>query len=163
MPMKSPLSRVKDEFGGKDKLVDKIVGLLGSGDEPKDELRSRLLGAANSKLIRLHGVATKVKDAGGKDQLANAAATELGHGKDKDYITKLGSYSSGRLVDMLESARRRNARRSKAPAAKPARSAAPATDAAAKAAVKKAPAKKAAAKSEAKKTSAKKPASKKSA
>ncbi len=29
---KSPLSRVKDEFGGKDKLVDKIVGVLDAGD-----------------------------------------------------------------------------------------------------------------------------------
>src|SRR4051812_33779381 len=101
MATRSPLARVKDEFGGKDKLVDKIVGLLGSSDEPKDEMRRRLLGAANGKLIRLHGIAARVKEAGGKDQLASAAATELGHGKDKDYVTKLGSYSSGRLIDML--------------------------------------------------------------
>ena len=60
MATKSPLARVKEEFGGKDKLVDKIVGLLGSGDEPKDEMRRRLLGAANKKLVRLHTVATQV-------------------------------------------------------------------------------------------------------
>ena len=46
---KSPLSRVKDEFGGKDKLVDKIVGVLDSGDESKDDLRKRLLGVANTQ------------------------------------------------------------------------------------------------------------------
>ena len=46
----SPLARVKEEFGGKDKLVDKIVGVLDSGDESKDELRKRLLGVSNTKL-----------------------------------------------------------------------------------------------------------------
>ena len=61
---KSPLARVKDEFGGKDKLVDKIVGVLDSGDESKDDLRKRLLGVANGKLIRLHSVATRIKDGG---------------------------------------------------------------------------------------------------
>ena len=30
MATTSPLARVKEEFGGKDKLVDKIVGLLDS-------------------------------------------------------------------------------------------------------------------------------------
>ena len=45
----SPLARVKDEFGGKDKLVDKIVGILDAGDESKDELRKRLLGVANTQ------------------------------------------------------------------------------------------------------------------
>ena len=71
---KSPLSRVKDEFGGKDKLVDKIVGILDSGDESKDDLRKRLLGVANGKLIRLHSVATRTKAAGGHDKLAAATA-----------------------------------------------------------------------------------------
>jgi hypothetical protein len=108
MTTKSPLARVKEEFGGKDKLVDKIVGLLGSGDEPKEDMRRRLLGAANSKLVRLHGIANQVKELGGKDELAGAAARELGRGKDKDYVAKLGTFSSGRLVDILQSARRRN-------------------------------------------------------
>jgi hypothetical protein len=122
----SPLARVKEEFGGKDKLVDKIVGLIGSGDEPKDELRRRLLGAANKKLIRLHGVATQVKAAGGKDGAAAAAAAELGRGKDKDYVAKLGTYSSAKILDILQSAKRRTGRVSAAAAtaaAKPAKSA----------------------------------------
>lgn len=117
MATKSPLARVKEEFGGKDKLVDKIVGLLGSGDEPKDEMRRRLLGAANKKLVRLHGVATQVKELGGKDGLASATAQEMGRGKDKDYVTKLGTFTSGRLVDMLQAARRRSKRAGAAAAA----------------------------------------------
>jgi hypothetical protein len=104
---KSPLERVKDEFGGKDKLVDKIVGVLDSGDESKDELRKRLLGVANIKLIRLHGVATKTKQVGGHDKLAATTAEQLGRTKDKDYVTKLESFSNGRLIDMLGAAERR--------------------------------------------------------
>jgi hypothetical protein len=114
---KSPLARVKDEFGGKDKLVDKIVGVLDSGDESKDDLRKRLLGVANGKLIRLHSVATRTKAAGGHDKLAAAAADKLKHGKDKDFVAKLGEYSNGRLLDMLSASERAQA----SAAAKPAR------------------------------------------
>ncbi len=113
---KSPLARVKDEFGGKDKLVDKIVGILDSEDESKEDLRKRLLGVANGKLIRLHSVATRTKTAGGHDKLAAAAADKLKHGKDKDFVAKLGEYSNARLLDMLSAGER-----AQAAAAKPAR------------------------------------------
>ena len=106
---KSPLSRVKDEFGGKDKLVDKIVGVLDAGDLSKDDLRKKLLGVANGKLIRLHTVATRTKAAGGHDKLAATIADKLKRGKDKDYVNKLGEYSNGRLLDMLTVAERAQA------------------------------------------------------
>jgi hypothetical protein len=120
---KSPLARVKDEFGGKDKLVDKIVGVLDAGDESKDDLRKRLLGVANNKLIRLHTVATRTKQEGGHDKLAAAAADKMGKAKDKDYVAKLETFSNGRLIDMLSAAERRNGAASAAAgaAAKPAR------------------------------------------
>jgi hypothetical protein len=119
---KSPLSRVKDEFGGKDKLVDKIVGVLDSGDESKDDLRKRLLGVANRKLVRLHATATRTKQEGGHDKLAASAAEKLGRAKDKDYVAKLETFSNGRLVDMLIAGERRSARKgAAASAAKPAR------------------------------------------
>jgi hypothetical protein len=103
----SPLARVKEEFGGKDKLVDKIVGVLDS-DGSKDELRKRLLGVANSKLIRLFAVASKTKQAGGHDKLVTTTAEKLNRAKDKDYVAKLGEYSDGRLLDTLQAAERRN-------------------------------------------------------
>ena len=115
---KSPLERVKDEFGGKDKLVDKIVGILDAGDLSKDDLRKKLLGVANGKLIRLHTVATRTKEAGGHDKLAATTADKLKRGKDKDYVNKLGEYSNGRLLDMLTVAERAQA--AAAAAAKPA-------------------------------------------
>src|SRR6266436_7556655 len=98
MSSNSPLARVKEEFGGKDKLVD--------------------------KLLRLHIVATKVKQTGGHDQLAAAAAAGVGHGKDKDFVTKLESFSNGRLVDMLVSGERSAKRKSAAPAKATAKAAA---------------------------------------
>ena len=103
-----PLARVKEEFGGKDKLVDKIVGVLDSGDESKDELRKRLLGVSNTKLIRLFSVATKTKQAGGHDKLVATTAEKLKRSKDKDYVAKLEDYSNGRLLDVLSAAERRN-------------------------------------------------------
>ena len=129
----SPLARVKEEFGGKDKLVDKIVGVLDSGEESKDELRKRLLGVSNTKLIRLFSVASQTKQAGGHDKLAAAAAEKLKRAKDKDYVTKLGEFSNGRLLDMLHAAEHRNgasaaakADGSKPPVARAARAAKPA-------------------------------------
>jgi hypothetical protein len=147
MATTSPLARVKQEFGGKDKLVDKIVGLIDAGDESKDDLRKRLLGAANRKLIRLHSVATQVKGVGGRDQIAAAAAQEMGKAKDKDYVAKLSTFSSGKLVDMMNSAKNRNARKARkssaAPRAKSTTAAAP-TKGTSAAKAKRAPAKKSA-------------------
>jgi hypothetical protein len=111
MSIKSPLERVKEEFGGKDKLVDKIVSLIDLGDEPKDALRKRLLGAANGKLMRVFAVATRVKKEGGHDKLVAAAAASMGRGKDKDYVEKLGSYADARLLDILQAAERRSQRK----------------------------------------------------
>jgi len=141
MSQNSPLARVKEEFGGKDKLVDKIVGLLGStGDEPKDELRKRLLGVSNTKLIRLFAVATKTKQAGGHDKLVTATAEKLNRAKDKDYVAKLDEMSDGRLLDVLQAAERRSGAgaAAKADGSKPpvARAARPAKPAAAKPAAK---------------------------
>ena len=143
-----PLARVKEEFGGKDKLVDKIVGVLDSGDESKDELRKRLLGVSNTKLIRLFSVATKTKQAGGHDKLVTSTAEKLNRAKDKDFVAKLDSYSDGRLLDVLGAAERRNGAAApktdgaKPPVARAARAPKPAAAKAAKPAAKKAAAKK---------------------
>lgn len=115
---KSPLARVKDEFGGKDKLVDKIVGVLDAGDESKDDLRKRLLGVANSKLIRLHTVATSTKTAGGHDKLVASTAERLKRGKDKDYVAKLDGFSDAKLLDILSVAERKAKAAAAAPKAK---------------------------------------------
>jgi hypothetical protein len=114
MPTKSPLEEVNDKFGGKDKLVEKLVGLLES-DEPKEELRKRLLAVANKKLVRLHAIASLVKEKyGSREKLLDQLATSTGRAKDKDYKTRLDTFTTPRLVDAAKVAERR----SKAAAAK---------------------------------------------
>jgi hypothetical protein len=120
MSGKSPLAVVKDKFGGKDKLVDKLVGLLES-DESKEQMRERLLSVANSKLLHLYDVASAVREAyGSREKLLEAAAGALGRGKDKDYIAKIEIYSTARLLDVTRSAekRARRAKGAKAPSSR---------------------------------------------
>ncbi len=117
MSQKSPLSIVNETFGAKDKLVDKLVVLLDRDEEPKADLRKRLLAAANSKLLNLHRVATTVKEKfGSRDKLVAQAAALAGKAKDKDFLARLDSQSDARLLDMVVAAERKT--KAKKPAAK---------------------------------------------
>ena len=108
MSQKSPLAIVNETFGAKDKLVDKLVGLLDRGDESKDDLRKRLSTAANTKLLNLHTVATTVKDKyGSHDALVTQVAKSLGRSKDKPFVERLAAYSDARLVDLAKASERR--------------------------------------------------------
>jgi hypothetical protein len=121
MSQKSPLAIVNETFGAKDKLVDKLVGLLDRGDESKDDLRKRLSSAANSKLLNLHTVASAVKDKyGSHDALVAQVAKSLGRSKDKSFVERLAAYSDARLVDLAKASERRGKKAAKAkkPAAK---------------------------------------------
>jgi hypothetical protein len=117
MSQKSPLSIVNETFGAKDKLVDKLMAMLDRDEEPKDELRKRLLAAANSRLLNLHRVATTVKEKfGSRDKLVAQAATVAGKAKDKDFVAHLDSQSDARLLDMIVTAERKT--KAKKPSAK---------------------------------------------
>ncbi len=129
MPHKSPLAVVNETFGGKDKLVDKLSALL-EADESKEELKKRLLGVANTKLLRLHRIASAVKEKfGSRDKLLASTVSALGRAKDKDYVGKLETYSTARLLDTVTVAQRKTQKAgapvmAKAPAVKPAKAAA---------------------------------------
>ncbi|MGO9291556.1 MAG: hypothetical protein ACLQIJ_22725 [Polyangia bacterium] len=121
MPQKSPLSLVNETFGAKDKLLDKLVAMLDRDEEPKADLRKRLLAAANSKLLNLHRVATAVKEKfGSRDKLVAQAALLLGHSKDKDFLARLDNQSDARLLDLVTAAERRAKKASAKPKNKPA-------------------------------------------
>ena len=114
MSQKSPLAIVNENFGAKDKLVDKLVGLLDRGDESKDDLRKRLSTAANTKLLHLHKVATEVKEKwGSHDALVQDVAKALGRTKDKPFVERLAAYSDARLVDLAKATERRSKRTKK--------------------------------------------------
>ena len=108
MSQKSPLAIVNETFGAKDKLVDKLVGLLDRGEESKDDLRKRLSSAANTKLLHLHQVATAVKEKyGSHDTLVDQVAKALGRSKDKPFVERLAAYSDARLVDLAKATERK--------------------------------------------------------
>jgi len=112
MSQKSPLAIVNETFGAKDKLVDKLVGLLDRGDESKDDLRKRLSTAANTKLLHLQKVATGVKEKwGSHDALVQDVAKALGRTKDKPFVERLAAYSDARLVDLAKATERRSKRK----------------------------------------------------
>jgi hypothetical protein len=112
---KSPLARTKDEHGTKEKLVDKLVTLLGQiskVEEDKDELKARLLASSNKKLLRLFEVGSQVREKfGSLEKLAEAAAGALGRAKDAPYVTKLKTLSPAKLVDLLRSAEKRSSKK----------------------------------------------------
>ena len=117
MSQKSPLAIVNESFGAKDKLVDKLVGLLDHGDESKDDLRKRLSSAANGKLLHLHQVASAVKEKyGDHDALVESVAKALGRSKDKPFVERLAAYSDARLVDLAKATERKSKKTTKAKA-----------------------------------------------
>jgi hypothetical protein len=101
------MQAMKKIYDSKDKLVSSIVSAVKHEGESNDEAITRLKVLSNKKLLRLSNVAKEVADRGGKDKVVAAIGTAMGRAKDSDYLAKLGSYSSGRLMDMLRVAEKR--------------------------------------------------------
>ncbi|MCK5797608.1 MAG: hypothetical protein KAI47_10515 [Deltaproteobacteria bacterium] len=98
---KTPLQQVNERFGDKDKLVDKLTGMLDRDDEEKDEFKARLLSMANSKLLRLYNTHVEIADRfGDKDKLVDAILELMKKRKDLDYADKLGYHTPVRLLAM---------------------------------------------------------------
>ena len=106
---KSPLQRVKAEFGDKEKLVDRVLGLIGAGEDQAAQ-RTKLLAASNKKLLRLAEVGNTIKNYGGVDGLAQAVAKAAGKAKDAAYVAKLvkvAQATPAKVIDLLRSAEKR--------------------------------------------------------
>jgi hypothetical protein len=97
---KTPLQQVNERFGTKDKLVDKLAGMVDREGEDKDEFKGRLLSMANSKLLRLHDAHVELSDFGGKDKLVSAILKLMNKAKDVDYQDKLSRLTPVRLLAM---------------------------------------------------------------
>jgi len=116
---KSPLQKVTQTHGGKDKLVEKVLPLIekvvGRGDESKDALKKRLQSAANSKLLRLERSLSEIeKQFGTRAKLADAYMKLVGRTKDADYQKAIGRLAPGQLLDRYRATERRLARKNKA-------------------------------------------------
>ena len=60
----TPLRQVTEKFGGKDKLLDAVVAAIvavGGGEESKDDLRKRLRGVSNRKLVHIEAILSQVQ------------------------------------------------------------------------------------------------------
>ncbi|MEE9385806.1 MAG: hypothetical protein V3V08_20545 [Nannocystaceae bacterium] len=96
----SPLKRVQDLFGSKEKLIEKLASVLERDDGvSEDDLKIRLKHAPNSKLLRLLRVSEALEAAGGRDALVQNVAKLRGHANDKDYVAKLAGRSAASLLD----------------------------------------------------------------
>lgn len=108
---KSPFARTTGDHESKEKLVDKLVSLLGtiaSGGESAEDVKGRLLAASNKKLLRLLEVGTEIKSSFGSiDKAAEALAKTVGRTKDADYVKKLKTYTPSRLLDLYRTAEKR--------------------------------------------------------
>ena len=102
---KSPVQKVKEKFGSKDKLVEEILALIKKpSEQTKEELKKILRSQSNTKLVTLLQRETKVKDQfGGRDNLIEALLkSHMGKDakEDKDYRKQLASLGAGRLLDL---------------------------------------------------------------
>lgn len=104
-----PMGRVKAQNdGGKEALAKALAPLLATEADDKDTVETRLKTASNQQLLRLQRVADAVKQKwGGRDALITALATAEKKAGDKDYVTKLGTFSLPKLFDLATSAERR--------------------------------------------------------
>jgi hypothetical protein len=112
MAKETPLQAVKRQYGGKDKLIDAVVDDAKYDDEDAGEARERLKSVSNSKLLRLARVSAIVREKfGSRDKLIEGLSATLGRARDNDYINKLRTLSSARLLDVMKSAQRRLGRK----------------------------------------------------
>jgi hypothetical protein len=105
----TPLQRVKRLYGSKDKLVESLVDTLREASEETATVKERLRTVSNEKLLRLAEVSKVVRERyGSRDKLVQQLSSTLGKAKDNDYVSKLRTFSTAKLLDMLRSAERRS-------------------------------------------------------
>jgi len=161
---KSPFGSVKERFESKEKLIAAVQKLATKELWVERVNVTKGLGkVSNAKLLRLHDVLTRAKEAfGSREKLIGSIVELAKRTKDKGYAASLEGYPLPRLLDLHGSLARADKRAKKAPAkaAPKAKKAAAAPKAEKAAAAPKEPKKAAAAPKEPKKAAAKKPASK---
>ncbi len=98
----SPLQKVKERFGSKEKLAQAVADLFAQVKEEKEDLKERLMTAANTQLLRLHEVATQVKERfGSKEKLVEHLLALQNRVKDSGYREKLSAFSLPQLMDLV--------------------------------------------------------------
>ena len=103
---KSPMQVVKDNFGDRASLVAELAKVVDRrhGDSSADDVKSRLMGLSNAKLLRLYRVEQIVREGyGDRGKLESAivdARKKAGLTADDDFKAKLATFTKAQLVDM---------------------------------------------------------------
>ena len=109
---KSPLQQVKEQFGSKEALAQKLAPLLDRNEDENDgDFLRRLRTASNRQLLRLWAVEARVKaDFGSKSGLVDrVVALKFGPGGNAEYRTKVARFKKTRLLDLHDSLAKRAA------------------------------------------------------
>ena len=102
-----PKGRVTDKHSGKEALAKALAPALATESENSDSIADRLKTASNMQLLRLQKVVSLVTDKwGSREKLIQAILTAGKQQKDKDFVTKLSSFSLPQLVDIATSSAR---------------------------------------------------------
>lgn len=102
-----PKGRVDKLHHGKADLAKSLASELAIGDEDSGVVAERLKTASNAQLLRLQHVVETVKSKfGSREKMIEAIGNAQKQSKDKDYLTKLATYSLPRLLDLATSATR---------------------------------------------------------
>jgi hypothetical protein len=109
MSSKTPLARVKETFGDKEKLVAALEKLTGDDLWVKRTNESKgLAHVSNAKLLKLHATFTEVKEKfGTREKLIDAILELEKRTKDAGYKQRLSAWPVPRLYDAYKSTAKR--------------------------------------------------------
>ena len=99
---KSPLAQVNERFGSKENLVKELKELFDKGNFFEDMLNpdKGLAHVSNTKLLKLHKVATEVRERfSTRANLVEDLLKTMGREKDKDLKESFDKWSLPRLWD----------------------------------------------------------------
>ncbi len=106
----SPLQEVKERFGSKADLVKELKDLFDKGKMFEDRLNpdKGLSHISNSKLLKLHRVATEVRDRfTTRENLIKDLTKILGREKDESFTERFEKWGLPRLWDYYSSVAKR--------------------------------------------------------
>ena len=101
---KTPLSEIKERFGSKDNLVKELRAMFDKGDLFENRLNpdTGLGRVANAKLLKLHEVATEVKERfSSRANLTADLLKTMKREKDEQFRASLDKWGLPRLWDHL--------------------------------------------------------------
>lgn len=102
----TPHQTVNKSFESRSALVEKLADMVDKqhDDASTDDVKARLMGLSNKKLLRLYNVEQRVRERfGDRDSLVNhiiEARKAAGLTADDKFREKLEGYSKARLLDM---------------------------------------------------------------